>query len=114
MIDWDVAFAAPWETFADFPLNLSVVPAAMDAPWLYDERGDPKDSKLAQKLADQRTYVAAVKHHEEQMNVVGRLSAVMEDKTRQHMATAMRLFEDGKAGFYSKLIDKFKKEYQDL
>jgi hypothetical protein len=114
VIDWEFAFAAPWEIFADFPLNLSVVPAAMDAPCLYDERGDPKDSKLAQKLADQRTYVAAIKHHEEQTTAGSRLSAVMEDKTRQHMAAAIRLFEDGKAGFYSKLVHQFKKTYQDL
>jgi hypothetical protein len=35
----------------------------------------------------------------------------MEDKTRHQMATTLRLFEDGKAGFYSKMIDEFEKKY---
>jgi hypothetical protein len=82
VIDWELAFAAPWEVFADFPLTLSVVPAAMDAPWLYDERGDPVSSELAQKLADQRRYIAAVKQHEEEMKVGNCLSSVIEDEAR--------------------------------
>ena len=32
VIDWETAFAGPWEVFGDFPLTLSTVPPAMDAP----------------------------------------------------------------------------------
>jgi thiamine kinase-like enzyme len=32
VIDWEMAYAAPWEVFADFPLTLTMIPRAMDAP----------------------------------------------------------------------------------
>ncbi|RDL40811.1 uncharacterized protein BP5553_00790 [Venustampulla echinocandica] len=56
MIDWEAAFAGPWEMFGDFPLNISIVPPAMDAPWNYDEGGYPKCADLVQKFADQQDY----------------------------------------------------------
>jgi aminoglycoside phosphotransferase (APT) family kinase protein len=46
VIDWETAFAGPWEVFGDFPLTLSTVPSAMDAPWNYDEEGSPKSTDL--------------------------------------------------------------------
>lgn len=46
IIDWENAFAGPWEVFADFPLHLSTTPAVMDAPWNYNEDGSPKDAVL--------------------------------------------------------------------
>jgi len=36
VIDWESAFAGPWEVFGDFPLTLSTIPSIMDAPWNYD------------------------------------------------------------------------------
>lgn len=32
VIEWETTFAEPWGIFADFPLTLSTVPLAMDAP----------------------------------------------------------------------------------
>ena len=32
VIDLESSFAGPWEIFGDFPLTLSIVPPAMDAP----------------------------------------------------------------------------------
>jgi hypothetical protein len=48
----EFAFAAPWEIFADFPLTLTVIPAALGPSHFFDERGDPVSSELAQNLAD--------------------------------------------------------------
>ena len=38
---------------------------------------------------------------------VFRLSEVLKDSKRQQLATAMRLYQSGKVGWYSKLIDQF-------
>ncbi|KAF8850550.1 hypothetical protein BDZ45DRAFT_769962 [Acephala macrosclerotiorum] len=83
IIDWETAFAGPWEVFGDFPLTLSTVPPAMDAPWNYDKEGSPKSTDLIRKFADQKDYIAA------------------------QLATAMRLYQNRKVGWYSKLIDEF-------
>ncbi|GAB7354887.1 hypothetical protein MBLNU459_g5525t1 [Dothideomycetes sp. NU459] len=64
VIDWEFAFASPWEIMADFPLHLSALHRAIDAPWNYDENGDPIDLESIQRLADQRAYVAAVEEEE--------------------------------------------------
>ncbi|KAM5356861.1 hypothetical protein ACJ41O_003507 [Fusarium nematophilum] len=107
VIDWETAFAGPWEVFGDFPLSFSAVPPAMDAPWNYNEDGSPKSAELAEKFADQRAYVAAVKEEENRIRRNGHyLSEALEDSTRQQLATAMRLFENGKVGLYSKVIEQ--------
>lgn len=36
----------------------------MDALWSYDERGQPQDTKLAEKFADQKDYITAVRQEE--------------------------------------------------
>ncbi|PQE06257.1 aminoglycoside phosphotransferase protein [Rutstroemia sp. NJR-2017a BBW] len=59
VIDWETAFAGPWEVFGDFPLTFSTVPSLMDAPRNYDERGYPKSPDLIQKFVDQKDYIAA-------------------------------------------------------
>ncbi|RKK89688.1 hypothetical protein BFJ68_g16646 [Fusarium oxysporum] len=107
VIDWEGAFAAPWEIFGDFPLNLSIVPPAMDVPWAYNEDGSPKSADVAQRFADQEEYVAAVKEEENRSGGVHQLSEALENSERQQLATAMRLFRDGKPGWYSKVVDKF-------
>ncbi|KAH8766795.1 hypothetical protein F5883DRAFT_671665 [Diaporthe sp. PMI_573] len=105
VIDWETAFAGPWEIFADFPLTLSTVPPAMDAPWNYNQDGSPKAADLAQKLADQEDYVEAVAAGE---NGGGgdnhRLSEMLRDSKRRQLATAMRLYGNGKPGWYNKII----------
>ncbi|EER37499.1 conserved hypothetical protein [Histoplasma capsulatum H143] len=52
VIDWEGAFAGPWEISGEFPLTLSIVPPVMDVPWNYDENGLPKDAKDRQRLVD--------------------------------------------------------------
>ena len=108
VIDWETAFAGPWEIFGDFPLTLSIVPPAMDVPWNYDEDGFPKSADLAQQFTDQEDYTTFVKQEEDRNGEgVCRLSKVLQDPRRQQLATAMRLYQSGKVGWYSKLIDQF-------
>ena len=108
VIDWESAFAGPWEIFGDFPLSFSIVPRAMDAPTNYDEEGSPKDDDLIQKFTDQRDYIAAVRQEENKSDKGSYcLSEALTDWRRQHLATAMRLYQNGKAGFYSKVVDEF-------
>lgn len=54
VIDWEKAFAAPWEIARDFPLSLSTVPPAMDASWNYDEVSQPtwKRSHFGKKVCE--------------------------------------------------------------
>ncbi|UPK93058.1 hypothetical protein LCI18_003993 [Fusarium solani-melongenae] len=108
VIDWETAFAGPWEIFGDFPLTLSIVPPAMDAPWNYNKDGSPKAADLAQQFADQEDYVAAVTREENRNGEkTHHLSETLRDSKRQQLATAMRLYENGKVGWYGKLIDQF-------
>ena len=103
-----MAFAGPSEVFGNFPLTLSVVPPAMDVPWDYDESEHPKDPELAQRFAEQDDYIAAVRREEAKMALRGRyLSEALADTKRQRLMTAMRLFTNGKAGWYSKVVDDF-------
>ena len=93
-----MAFVGPWEVFGDFPLALSVVPAAMDAPWNYDKSGNPKDAEIAQQFADQDDYVVAVREEEARMGLKDHyLSKALGDTRRQRLMTAISLYVDGKA-----------------
>ncbi|MCJ1313126.1 hypothetical protein MMC25_006803 [Agyrium rufum] len=115
VIDWEMAFAGPWEVFEDFPLTISSTPRAMDAPWNWNEDGTPKSSISAEKLADQDFYLDIVKHEEEKEEIKYlSLSAVWSDPRKQQVMTAMRLYEGGKAGFYSKVIDEFRSDHSGI
>jgi len=107
VIDWESAFAAPWEVLADFPLTLSTIPPAIDAPWNYDEAGNPKDEETIQRYADRKAYLAAVREQEIKKGIDNSLSAALADSKREQLIRAMRIYENGKAGFYSKLVEKF-------
>ncbi|KAI9748692.1 MAG: acetyl-CoA synthetase [Chaenotheca gracillima] len=104
VIDWEHAFAAPWEAI-DFPLTLLQVPAPMDAPWNYDEEGVPTDEAERKKLEDRKEYVAAVRRAEFRRELPSMLSDILNDAQKQNVATAMRLYVDGKMGLYSKVLD---------
>lgn len=108
VIDWEAAFAGPWEISGEFPLTLSVIPPDMDAPWNYDERGIPKDAEDKQKLVDREHYIAMVIEKEREIGLTGghRLSMALQDSSRQYLATAMRLYQRGKPGWYSKVIER--------
>ena len=81
----------------------------MDAPWDYDENGLPKDEESKQKYADRQNYLQEVERIEEQTGPPKgyRLSEALRDHRRQSLATAMRLFQIGKLGFYSKVMEEF-------
>ncbi|WEW60881.1 hypothetical protein PRK78_006369 [Emydomyces testavorans] len=105
VIDWEHAFAAPWETL-EFPLTLNMVPAAMDAPWNYDERGMPRDEKTRERLVEREDYIAAVARAEKSTPALPMLSSMLKNQRVQDLATAMRLFaSEGKMGFYSEILD---------
>lgn len=103
-----MAFARPWEIFTDFPLTLSIVPPAIDAPWNYNHDCSPRDADLIEQFADQKEYVEAVRQ-EENSNPgnTHHLSEALGDSRRQQPVTTMRLYQDGKIGTYSNLIDNF-------
>lgn len=108
VIDWEMAFTGPWEVFGNFPLTLSVVPPAMDAPWNYDKSGNPKDAELVQRFADQDDYIVAVRQEEARLGLKNcYLSEALADTKRQRLTTAMRRYTNGKAGWYSKVVDDF-------
>ncbi|EHK45975.1 uncharacterized protein TrAtP1_013053 [Trichoderma atroviride] len=108
VIDWEMAFAGPWEMLGDFPLTLSIIPPAIDAPWNYNEDGSPKSADLIEQFEDQKWYVEAVKQEENSnRGNIHYLSDALGDSRRQQLATAMRMYQDGKIGTYSKIIDKF-------
>ncbi|CAI7661028.1 unnamed protein product [Penicillium manginii] len=113
VIDWEAAFAGPWEIFAEFPLSLSTVPPDMDAAWNYDENGVPKDAQSMRRNADRQKYISAVMEKERDMDLPEgyRLSMALKDSRRQALATAMRLYERGKPGWYAKVIEKFNADF---
>lgn len=109
VIDWEGAFAAPWEVAAEFPLSLSVVPPPIDVPWNYDEMGTPKDEENRQRFADREEYIAIVEQQEGELGFADgyRLSEALRDDRRQYLASAMRLYQNGKPGWYAKVTQKW-------
>ena len=109
VIDWEAGFAGPWEISGEFPLTLSIVPPDMDAPWNYDEKGYPKDADDLQRVADREDYIAVVAEKEREMGLTEgyRLSMALQDLGRQHLATAMRLYQRGMPGWYAKVMERF-------
>ncbi|KAG5293345.1 putative aminoglycoside phosphotransferase domain-containing protein [Histoplasma capsulatum G186AR] len=109
VIDWEGAFAGPWEISGEFPLTLSIIPPVMDVPWNYDENGLPKDAKDRQRLVDREEYIAMVAGGERRRGLVEgySLSLALRDTKRQYLASAMRLYQRGKPGWYSKVMECF-------
>ena len=109
VIDWESAFAGPWEMACGFPLTLDTVPPAMDVPWNYDENCHPKDAGTQQRLLDQEEYIAIVREKERELGLVEgyNLSSALQDSKRQNLASAMRLYESGTPGWFSKVLDGF-------
>lgn len=106
VIDWEGAITAPWEHFATFPLILQSVPAPMNPPSNYDEYGIPKDEGDRMKLVDQKAYIDYVAQAELEQGLTDRiLSRALETESKACLGVAMRLFEDGKHGYYCDLLD---------
>jgi len=78
-------------------------------PGNYDEQGNPKDKELLQQVLDQRHYIEAVRKAEAAAGIRGEqlISRSLQDSRRQHLIAAMRLFNNGKPGWYGKLVDVF-------
>ncbi|KAI9748499.1 MAG: hypothetical protein M4579_007206 [Chaenotheca gracillima] len=108
VIDWEEAFAAPWETI-DFPLTLRQVPVKMDAPGNYDEHGLHVDEGMRKRRGDRKDYIAAVRRAEARRGLPSTLSDVLADDAGQDVASALFYFADGKMGLYSKVLDRFAK-----
>lgn len=106
VIDWEHAFAGPWEVFADFPLTLTTIPPAMDVPWNYDDQGFPTDDRTRHKLVLQEEYIRAVSEEEDRLGLHDHhLSLRLRDTKRRNLATGMTLFTEGKPGWFSRLVD---------
>lgn len=113
VIDWEFAFAGPLEIAGDYPLNISMMPRSIDAPWDCDQEGNPADPYIIEKLADQEAYLAFVKGEEENDGGYNySLSNALQDHGRQELAAAIRYYEQGKPGFYSRLIDEYSSAWQ--
>lgn len=105
LIDWEFAFAAPWELFSDYPLTFSTFPPLMDAPWNHDSDGSPVDPELCRKVQDQVSYLEAIKELECRAHAGNLLSTALANGKLRQIATCMRLYQEGKVGFYSKITD---------
>jgi hypothetical protein len=57
---------------------------------------------------DRGDYIDAVRQEEEGRQIFYHtLSDILQDTKRQHLITVMNLFENGKPGFYSKVVENF-------
>ena len=105
VVDWEHACSVPWECIY-FPVTLLVVPALMDAPWNYDENGIATDEETRSLIDEQAGYVDLVKQAERSKGLSSLLSTTLANKANQDLAYAMKLYtEDGKFGFYAKILD---------
>ncbi|KAF2489589.1 hypothetical protein BU16DRAFT_585838 [Lophium mytilinum] len=112
IIDWDAAFAAPWEVFAQFPLFIYGVPRQLDYPGWYDDKGNPTDPEIIEKYEKRKRYIDAVKRAEDKMGMGGDgegylLSVALEDTQRRDIGAAMHIFSDAaRPGFFMKLMEE--------
>ncbi|XMA14002.1 hypothetical protein WAI453_006793 [Rhynchosporium graminicola] len=111
VIDWEGACTVPWE-LVEFPLFLSTVPLPMDAPWNYDQDGEPLDEDTRQTWRERKEYIERAVRFEIIEGIDDRLSATLNDQTLQNLAYAMRVYSDiGKLGFYHKVMEPFEKKH---
>jgi hypothetical protein len=95
VIDWENAIVAPWEAVEIFK-NLSIVPAVMDGPFY---------RKNEAALAERENYVELVKKAEQARQLDNNLSATLGDWDVQNLTHAIWLYEDGRIGFYNKVLE---------
>lgn len=108
IIDWENACTVPWE-IVQFPMFLTSTPPPMDAPWNYDENGEPVDREIRQRWEEQREYLLSVSEAEEERNLDCTLSSVLADRNVQNLAGAIYLYlNPGKIGYYCKVLDYFR------
>ncbi|THV79193.1 hypothetical protein D6D17_06264 [Aureobasidium pullulans] len=106
VIDFEYAFAGPWEIAASFPKNLLSIPRVVDAPWNYDADGNAIPQDLVQTLMYQKNYIKAVEMEESRLGKDCILSTAMLDTERQQLGEALGSFREGVAGFYGHLTEE--------
>ncbi|KAK1768699.1 kinase-like domain-containing protein [Phialemonium atrogriseum] len=79
IIDWEGACTLPWE-LVDFPLFLETVPVPMDAPWNYDENGQPLDESTILRWQERREYARMVARVETAQQTDAKLSETLTDQ----------------------------------
>jgi len=97
VIDWEGAFVGPWEV-VEFVKVLSVVPAAMDGPVFRMTEGREVMER------DRKEYVRLVQKVEGERGFDKRLSSVLSDDKLQAFAHAFWLYDDGRIGYYDKVL----------
>ncbi|KAK7991531.1 hypothetical protein PG988_000325 [Apiospora saccharicola] len=107
VIDWEGTCTLPWELM-EFPPFLETVPVPMDAPWNYDENGEPNDEETKQKWMERRNYLHMVQQFEAAESLDDRLSSMLATERVQNLAYALRVYKHpGKLGFYDKVLEQF-------
>ncbi|KAL5330797.1 hypothetical protein ACEPPN_000320 [Leptodophora sp. 'Broadleaf-Isolate-01'] len=110
VIDWEGACTVPWE-LVEFPLFLSTVPLPMDAPWNYDQNGEPLDENTRQTWRERKEYIERAVRFETIEGIDDKLSTTLNNQTLQNLAYAMRVYAGlGKLGFYHKVMEPFEKK----
>jgi hypothetical protein len=100
VIDWEDSIVAPWE-MVEFIKDLTIVPPVMDGP-LYREKDSYQD-----KLAERARYVQIVERMENAQQLDNKLSKSLSDWNTQNLAQAIWLYNDGRIGFYTHVLDLF-------
>lgn len=106
VIDWEDACVVP-PGILEFPLTLQMVPRSMDLPSNYDDRGLPIDAAGVEKALDREAYVNYVRREEACAGLSSTLSDALANERIQDVATAMRLYTDGKMGYYTKVLEPY-------
>jgi hypothetical protein len=110
VINWEGACTLPWE-LVEFPIFLETVPVPMDAPWNYNEFGEPLEQDTRRKWQERKDYVKMVAKVESTKQSDHKLSTTLGDQSLQNLAYAMRVYlNPGKLGFYSKVLEQYKKD----
>lgn len=104
VIDWEFVQSGPWE-MVHFPTSFMPTPAPMDPPEYYDDMGMPLDDELKEAFREMKEYVDVVRQTEHAQGLSPTLSSWLSDRAGQDLAYALRLYIDGKHGYYSKILD---------
>lgn len=106
IIDWEGACTLPWE-LVEYPLFLSTTPRVFSMPDRYDGMGEPIDTETKQCWQDRKSYLGFVELSERTDH---RLSENLADTKRQDLACVIRLFSQGKLGFYNRVLDQYSQQ----
>lgn len=107
VIDWEYAIATPCG-MVEFPLAVSALPVAVDAPWNYNPDGSAKAADGIAQHKDREGYLQVVRDAESELGIPPKLSEVLRNEKVRDVTAAMKLFSvDGKPGFFSRVLDAF-------